>query len=223
MFIRTVAKSKTQPCITFVETRSGVVLSFVCARKGGYEDLTKKILRHFEAYGYLNPVIIQCDKEMSIIDVCGKVARERNARNSVKICAKNKSSEQRVCRSSVRTHSGTRTMLPDKNPDEFSNFTCHSILQFVTLDLCCQDSQCDPTAEPHSNICSELHMYHFCASYETKDRAIQEYLETPSKYSILVQFEARSRERPPIFTRHGHMQSFSTTHCLQLALRKRYV
>ena len=25
------------------------------------------------------------------------------------------------------------------------------------------------------------------------------------------------------FTRHGHMQSFSTTHCLQLALRKRYV
>ena len=32
-------------------------------------------------------------------------------------------------------------------------------------------------------------------SYETKDRAIQEYLETPSKYSFLVQFEARSRER----------------------------
>ena len=47
---------------------------------------------------------------MSIIDVCRKVARERNAR---KICAKNKSSEQRVCRSSTRTHSGTRTMLPD--------------------------------------------------------------------------------------------------------------
>ena len=32
MFIRTVAESKTQPCI---------------ARKGGYEDLTKEILRHF--------------------------------------------------------------------------------------------------------------------------------------------------------------------------------
>ena len=32
-------------------------------------------------------------------------------------------------------------------------------------------------------------------SHETKDRAIQEYLETPSKNSILVQFEARSRER----------------------------
>ena len=35
MFIRTVAESKTQPCITFVETRSGVVISFMCARKGG--------------------------------------------------------------------------------------------------------------------------------------------------------------------------------------------
>ena len=80
MFIRTVAESKTQPCITFVETRSGVVISFMCARKGGYEDLTKEILRHFEAYGFLNAIIIQCDKEMSIIDVCRKVARERNAR-----------------------------------------------------------------------------------------------------------------------------------------------
>ena len=67
----------------------------MCARKSGYEDLTKDILRHFEAYGFLNPVIIQCDKEMSIIDVCRKVARERNAR-TVTICAKSKSSEQRV-------------------------------------------------------------------------------------------------------------------------------
>ena len=53
---------------------------FMCARKGGYEDLTKEILRHFEAYGFLNPVIIQCDKEMGIIGVCRKVARERNER-----------------------------------------------------------------------------------------------------------------------------------------------
>ena len=35
-------------------------------------------------------------------------------------------------------------------------------------------------------------------SHETKDRAIQEYLETPSKYSMLVQFEARSREETAI-------------------------
>ena len=47
LFIRTVAESKTQRWITFVETRSGVVISFMCARKGGYEDLTKEIWRHF--------------------------------------------------------------------------------------------------------------------------------------------------------------------------------
>ena len=88
MFIRTVAESIALPCITFVETRSGVVISFMCARKGGYEDLTKEILRHFEAYGFLNPVIIQCDKEMSIIDVCRKVAHERTARTVLRFTPK---------------------------------------------------------------------------------------------------------------------------------------
>ena len=88
MCIRTVAQSKAQPCITFVETRSGVVISFMCARKGGYEDLTKEILRHVEAYGFLNKVIIQCDKEMNIIDVCRKVARERNARTVLRFAPK---------------------------------------------------------------------------------------------------------------------------------------
>ena len=77
MFIRTVAGSKAQPCITIVETRSGAVITFMCARKDGYEDLTREILRHFESYVFLNPVILQCDKEMSIIDVRKKVARER--------------------------------------------------------------------------------------------------------------------------------------------------
>ena len=87
-FIRTVAESKTQPCITFVETRSGVVISFMCARKGGYEDLTKEILRHFEAYCFLHPVILHCDKEMSIIDACRKDARERNARTVLRFAPK---------------------------------------------------------------------------------------------------------------------------------------
>ena len=72
----------------FVETCSGVVISLMCARKGGCEDLTKEILRHFEAYGFLNPVIIQCDKEVSIIDVCRKVARERNARTVLRFARK---------------------------------------------------------------------------------------------------------------------------------------
>ena len=55
-------------------------------------------------------------------------------------------------------------------------------------------------------------------SDESKDRVIQEYLETLSKYSISVRFEARPRREICNFTKRGHMQSFSTTHCLQLEL-----
>ena len=167
MFIRTVAESETQPCITFVETRSGVVISFMCARKGGYEDLTKEILRHFEAYGFLNPVIIQCDKEMSIIDVCRKVARERKSRTVLRFAPKQViratgSSEQ--CTDTYRdSHDATRHKLRRTMAYNFQQFHLPFHLQFVTLDLFSQDSQCDPTAEPHSNVCLELHMYHLCA------------------------------------------------------------
>ena len=70
MFIRIVAESETQPCIPFAETHSGAVISFMCARKDSYDDLTKEILRQIEDYGILNPVIIQCDKELCIIDMC---------------------------------------------------------------------------------------------------------------------------------------------------------
>ena len=90
MFIRTVAESKTQPCFTFA-------ISFMCARNGGYEELTKEMLRQFESYGFLNPVIVQCDKEMSIIDVCRKLARERKARTVFRFAQKKKSSEQWFC------------------------------------------------------------------------------------------------------------------------------
>ena len=44
---------------------------------GRYEDLTGEFLRHFQSYGLLNPVIVQCDKEMGVTDVCRKLARER--------------------------------------------------------------------------------------------------------------------------------------------------
>ena len=169
MFIRTVAESKTQPRITFVETRSGVVISFMCARKGGYEDLTKEILRHFEAYGFLNPVILQCDTEMSIIDVCRKVARERNARTVLRSAAKNKSSEQRVCRSSARTHSGNshdatrHTFETNTGIQLFSNFTCHSICNSFRWICSLKIHSATRRQNPHSNICLELHMYHLCA------------------------------------------------------------
>ena len=57
---------------------------------------------------------------------------KRAGENDVKICSENMSSEQRVCRSSTRTQTGTRAMLSDTNRDEhwqtaFSNFACHSI------------------------------------------------------------------------------------------------
>ena len=152
MFIRTVAGSKTQPCITNVEMRSGVVISFMCARKGGYEDLTKEILRHLEAYGFLNPVIIQFDKEMSIIDVCRKVARERNSRTvlrfaPIKVIRATGFSKQ--CTDTYRdSHDATRHKLRRTLAYNLQQFHLPFHLQFVTQDLFSQDSQCDPTAEP---------------------------------------------------------------------------
>ena len=47
----------------------------------------------------------------------------------------------------------------------------------------------------------------------------KEYLDTPSTYGIWSSLKRKDCN----FTRHCHMQSFSTTHCLQLALRMRYV
>ena len=166
MFIRTVAESKTQPCITFVETRSGVVISFMCARKGGYEDLTKEILRPFEAYGFLNPVIIRCDKEMSIIVLCRKVARERNARTVLRFAQKQVIRATGLSKQCTDT-TGTRTLttrhkLRRTLAYNFQPFHLPFHLQFVALDLFPQDSQCDPRAKP-INICFELHMYHVCA------------------------------------------------------------
>ena len=153
MFIRTVAESKTQPCITFVETRSGVVISFTCARKGGYEDLTKEILRHFEAYVFLNPVTIQCDKEMSIIDVCRKVARERNARTMLRFAPKashqsNGFLSKQYTDTYKDSHDAIRLKLRRTLAYRFQQFHLPFHLQFVTLDLCSQDSQCDPTQNP---------------------------------------------------------------------------
>ena len=59
-------------------------------------------------------------------------------------------------------------MLTDTNPDETLAYSIQQFhlpfrLQFGTLDLCSQVSQCDPTAERHSNICPELRMCHLCA------------------------------------------------------------
>ena len=140
----------------------------LCARKSGYEDLTKEILRPFEAYGFLTLVIAQCDKEMGTIDVCRKVARERNARTVLKVCAKNKSSEPQVCRSCTRTHSGTRTMLSDTTRDEhwhtaFSNVTCRSICSSLRWICAIKIHSATRRQNAHSRICLEIYMYHLCA------------------------------------------------------------
>ena len=87
MFIRTKTDSKTQSYIIFVETHNGVMISFMCARKGRCGDLTKEILRQFWSW-FLNPMIIQCDEEMSIIDLCRRVARERNVRTVLRFASK---------------------------------------------------------------------------------------------------------------------------------------
>ena len=157
------AESKIQPCITFVETRSGLVISFMCARKGGYEDFTKEILRRFEAYGFLNPVILQCDKEMSIIDVCRKTCTRTKRENSVKVRAKKLVIRATVlskqCTDTFRdSHDATRHKSRRTLTYSFQQLHLPFHVQFVTLDLCSQDSQCDPTAETHSNICWELRM-----------------------------------------------------------------
>ena len=66
-----------------VETRNGVVSSFMCAKRRGYEDLAREILRHFLFYGFLKSVILQWDTEAGIIDVC----RRRKCENCAGICA----------------------------------------------------------------------------------------------------------------------------------------
>ena len=165
MFIRTVADSKTQPCITFVETRSGEVISSMCARKGGYEDLSKEILRHFEAYGF-RPLFSATKRGVSL--TCVEKLHANETREQCKICAK-----KQVIRATGLpnqytdifrdSHDATRHKSRRTLAYRIQQFHLPFHLRFVTLDFCSQDSQCDPTAEPHSNICSELHMYHLCA------------------------------------------------------------
>ena len=138
----------------------------MCARKGGNEDLTKEILGHFEAYCLLNPIIIQCDKEMSIIDVC---TRERNARKVSRFAPKT-SHQSNGFVEAVHGHiQGLsrcyQTQIETNTAYSFQQFHLPFHLQFVTLDLFSQDSLCDPTAESHSNIWLELHIYIYIYIY----------------------------------------------------------
>ena len=93
----------------------------------------------------VHPIIIQCDEEMSIIDVCRKVARERNRENSVEIRANNKSSEQQIlskqCTDTFRdSHDASRHKSRRTLAYSFQQFHLPFHLRFVTLDLCSGDS-----------------------------------------------------------------------------------
>ena len=56
----------------------------------------------------------------------------------------------------------------------------------------------------------------------SKNRALQKYLETTSRYSILVQSIYPLKNEDCNFTKKGPMRSSSRTHCLQSSLRTRY-
>ena len=142
-------------------------------------------------------MILQCDKEMSIIDVCRKVARGRNARTVLRFAPKTSHQSNGFCLSTgygsedvIRLtntdyidcsifvqkkktglskqctdthrdlHDATRHKLRRTLAYNFQQFHLPFHLQFVTLDLFSQDSQCDPTAQLHSNVCLVLHMCH---------------------------------------------------------------
>ena len=99
--------------------------------------MTKEILRHFEAYGFLNPVIIQCDNEMSIIDVCRKVGRERNAGTVLRFAPKT-SHQSNGFVEAVHGHIQglARCYQTRIVAYSFHQFYLPFHLQLVTLDLC---------------------------------------------------------------------------------------
>ena len=101
-------------------------------------------MRHFEAYGFLNPVIIQCDKEMSIIDVCRKVARERNARTVSRFAPKTSHQSNGFVEAVHGQIQGLarcyQTQIETNTGIQLSAISLPFHVQFVTLDLCSQDS-----------------------------------------------------------------------------------
>ena len=139
------------------------MISFMCARKGGFEELTKEILRQFESCGFLNPLIVQCDKEMSIIDVCRKLARERKARTVLRFAPKQVIRAMGLSKQCTDTYRDSHNAIRHKSRRtpaySFQELHLPFHLQFVTLDLCCQDSQCDPVAKRHSSICLDPLMF----------------------------------------------------------------
>ena len=111
-----------------------------------------------------------------------KSCTRTNRENSVKICAQNKSSEQRVCRSSTRTNSGTRTMLSDTHWDEHwhtasSNFTCHSICDSsrwicaVKIHSATRRQNAIPIFARNSMCITFVHIWWICIRFDPRSRS----------------------------------------------------
>ena len=90
----------------------------------------KADMRSVESNGFLNPVIVQCDKK-SVIDVCRKLARERKARTVLRVAPKQVIRAIGLSKQYTDTyrhwHGATRHKLRRTQAYSDSNFTFHPI------------------------------------------------------------------------------------------------
>ena len=117
MFTRTVAESRTQPCVTFVENAQWYSDQLHVRKERwirGREEENPETLRSLWC-GFLNPVILQCDKEMSIIDVFRKVARERKARTVVRFAPETSIRETCLSKQYTGTYKDSHDAIRDKS------------------------------------------------------------------------------------------------------------
>ena len=146
MFIWTVTQSKTQPCITFVETRSGAVLSFMCAR-----------------YVNLSPTV----SSIPVIVVQESCAREKKREHCYALRRKQAIRATGLSKLCTDTYRDSHDTIRHKSrrilAHSFQQYHLPFHLLFVVPVLYSQDSECDPTGERHSSTCQAFHMFHLCA------------------------------------------------------------
>ena len=152
MFVLTVAESKTQPCIKFVETRSGTVFHVrEDTRIWGLDE------RNSWSFWVLR---------FSQSSYCAMWQRDDNHRRVQKTCAREKGENSVPFRpkTSHQSNGLSKQCTDTYNYSHTYSMQQHLLpfrFQFVPLDLCSQDSQCDLTEERHTNIIwSALRMFH---------------------------------------------------------------
>ena len=158
MFIRTVAESKNS-AMHYVRGNAQRSSDQLHVR-------TERWIRGLDlAYGFLNLVIVQCDKEMSIIDVCRKLACERKARTVLRFAQKKRVTRatglsKRYTDTYRDSHDAARHKSRRTLAHSFQQSHLPSHLQFITLDVCYQESQCQNAIPVFAwSPC----MFHLCA------------------------------------------------------------